>query len=184
MFRTVPVLPPPKAVTGNASDETPREATFGPRLSPSKDAFSFSLTSFWPSTGCISRPRDTRRLPRAWRRRWRRIELCVSGFDYEICLLPNSKLKSPCDAFLYSKYIDKSYRIYYHICKRGGAMEIRLKKQSQKYLDSVDEPTRKKLYKALDQLAQLKGDIRPLKGTQNHYRFKIQHYRILFGGEI
>lgn len=83
-------------------------------------------------------------------------------------------------AFLCSKHIDKNYRMYYHICKRGGAMELRLKKQAQKYLDSVDEPTRKKLYKALDQLAQLKGDIRPLKGTQNHYRFKIQHDRILF----
>ena len=59
-------------------------------------------------------------------------------------------------------------------------MEIRLRKQAQKYLDAVDEPTRKKLYKALEQLAQLKGDIRPLKGMQNLYRFKIQHYRILF----
>ena len=62
----------------------------------------------------------------------------------------------------------------------GEEMEIRLKKQAQKYLDSVDEPTRKKLYKALNQLAQLEGDIRPLKGTQNQYRYKIQHYRILF----
>ena len=59
-------------------------------------------------------------------------------------------------------------------------MEIRLKKQAQKYLDSVDEPTRKKLYKALEKLAYLEGDIRPLKGLQNQYRFKIQHYRILF----
>ena len=62
----------------------------------------------------------------------------------------------------------------------GEEMEIRLRKQAQKYLDSVDEPTRKKLYKALNQLAQLEGDIRPLKGTQNQYRYKIQHYRILF----
>ena len=62
----------------------------------------------------------------------------------------------------------------------GEEMEIRLKKQAQKYLDSVDEPTRKKLYKALNQLAQLDGDIRPIKGTQNQYRYKIQHYRILF----
>ena len=59
-------------------------------------------------------------------------------------------------------------------------MEIYLKKQPQKYLDSVDEPTRKKLYKALDQLAQMKGDIRPLRGTSNLYRFKIHHYRIIF----
>ena len=73
-------------------------------------------------------------------------------------------------------YIDKRLHIQYHIRKRGEAMEIRLKKQAQKYLDSVDEPTRKKLYKALDQLVQLKGDIKPLKGTQNQYRYKIQHY--------
>ena len=59
-------------------------------------------------------------------------------------------------------------------------MEIRLKKQAQKYLDSVDEPTRQKLYKALDQLSRLEGDIRPLKGMPNRYRYKIQHYRILF----
>lgn len=59
-------------------------------------------------------------------------------------------------------------------------MQIQLKKQAQKYLDSVDEPTRKKLYKALDQLSQLRGDIKALKGFQNLYRFKIQHYRILF----
>ena len=59
-------------------------------------------------------------------------------------------------------------------------MEIKLKKQAQKYLDSVDEPTRQKLYKALDQLALLKGDIKPLKGKKNLYRYKIPHYRIIF----
>ena len=59
-------------------------------------------------------------------------------------------------------------------------MEIKLKKQAQKYLDSVDEPTRRKLYKALDELTQLRGDIRPLKGPKNLYRYKIQHYRIIF----
>ena len=62
-------------------------------------------------------------------------------------------------------------------------MEIRLKKQAQKYLASVDEPTRKKLYKALEELAELKGDIVPLKGQPNHYRYKIAHYRILFRWE-
>ena len=59
-------------------------------------------------------------------------------------------------------------------------MEIRLKKQPQKYLASVDENTRKKLYKALDELSRLEGDIRPLKGYPNKYRYKIAHYRILF----
>ena len=59
-------------------------------------------------------------------------------------------------------------------------MDIVLKKQPQKYLDSVDENTRKKLYKALDQLSRLEGDIVRLAGTKNLYRYKIAHYRIVF----
>ena len=59
-------------------------------------------------------------------------------------------------------------------------MEIRLKKQAQKFLDRVDEPTREKLLHALDQLALLRGDIKPLKGQKDLYRFKIYHYRIIF----
>lgn len=59
-------------------------------------------------------------------------------------------------------------------------MEIRLEKQPRKYLESVDEPTRKKLWKALEKLRQLEGDIVPLKGKRNLYRYKILHYRIIF----
>lgn len=59
-------------------------------------------------------------------------------------------------------------------------MEIKLKKQPQKYLKSVDENTRKRLYKALDQLSRLEGNIVPLGGTKNRYRYKIDHYRIIF----
>lgn len=59
-------------------------------------------------------------------------------------------------------------------------MEIKLKKQPQKYLKSVDENTRKKLYKALDELSRLEGDIVPLSGQKNRYRYKIAHYRITF----
>ena len=59
-------------------------------------------------------------------------------------------------------------------------MEVRLKKQPQKYLDSVDAATRKKLYRALDQLSQLEGNIVPLSGQKNRYRYKIAHYRIVF----
>ena len=62
----------------------------------------------------------------------------------------------------------------------GGTMKIQLKKQPRKYLESIDGNTRKKLYKALDQLAMLTGDIRPLKGHPNLYRYKIAHYRIIF----
>lgn len=59
-------------------------------------------------------------------------------------------------------------------------MKIVLKKQPQKYLASIDAPTREKLYKALDGLKNLEGDIRKLKGYDNYYRLKIAHYRILF----
>ena len=44
----------------------------------------------------------------------------------------------------------------------------------------MDANTRRKLYKALEQLARLEGDIVPLAGQKNLYRFKISHYRILF----
>lgn len=59
-------------------------------------------------------------------------------------------------------------------------MEIKLSKQAQKYLDSVDKRTRRKLDKALEQLRCLEGDIKPLKGRANTFRYKISHYRIIF----
>lgn len=62
-------------------------------------------------------------------------------------------------------------------------MEIQLMKQPRKYLASVDANTRKKLWKALEELSRLEGDIRPLKGQKNKYRYKIPHYRILFTRE-
>ena len=66
-------------------------------------------------------------------------------------------------------------------------MEIILKKQPMKYVESVDEKTRQKLYKALEEVSELKGDIRKLEGYKNRYRYKINHYRITFDwikGEI
>ena len=59
-------------------------------------------------------------------------------------------------------------------------MECILKKRAQKYLDSVDANTRRKLYKALDKLSRWEGDIVPIEGQKDRYRFKIDHYRILF----
>ena len=55
-----------------------------------------------------------------------------------------------------------------------------IKETTKIYLASVDEPTRKKLYKALEELSRLEGDIVPIKGYSNRYRYKIAHYRILF----
>ena len=66
-------------------------------------------------------------------------------------------------------------------------MELRLEKQPKKYLASVDAPTRAKLYRALDKLKDLEGNIVQLGGTKNMFRMKIDHYRIIFqysGGEI
>ncbi len=59
-------------------------------------------------------------------------------------------------------------------------MRIELKKQPLKYLNSVDANTKRKLYKALDQLSRLEGNIEPVKGKTNQFRYKIPHYRIIF----
>ncbi len=59
-------------------------------------------------------------------------------------------------------------------------MEVKLKKRARKYLDSVDTKTRRKLYKALDKLSRLEGDFKRLEGYNNRYRYKIDHYRIIF----
>ena len=59
-------------------------------------------------------------------------------------------------------------------------MEVILRKQPKKYLASVDARTRAKLYKGIDEVSRLEGDIKPLKGEHNEYRYKIEHYRILF----
>jgi Cytotoxic translational repressor of toxin-antitoxin stability system len=67
-------------------------------------------------------------------------------------------------------------------------MEVKLKKQPQKYLKSADESTRKKLYKGIDDISEFRGDIKKLAGKIDLYRYKIAHYRIIFewtkGNEI
>lgn len=66
-------------------------------------------------------------------------------------------------------------------------MDIQLAKQPRKYLSRVDEATRVKLYKALDGLRELRGDIVCINPSEHLYRLKIPHYRIIFcyaGGEI
>ena len=73
--------------------------------------------------------------------------------------------------------------ILYTQSMEENGIQIKLKKQAQKYLDSVDERTRRKLYRVLDQLSRWEGDIVRLAGTKNCYRYKIAHYRILFTWE-
>jgi len=50
-------------------------------------------------------------------------------------------------------------------------LQIGLRKQPTKYINKVDKPTYNKLYKALDDLKEWKGNIVKLKGT-NYYRLK------------
>ena len=66
-------------------------------------------------------------------------------------------------------------------------MELYLKKQPQKYLASVDERTRRKLWNALEEIKTFSGNIDRIEGYKNRYRYKIDHYRIIFDwvkGEI
>lgn len=51
----------------------------------------------------------------------------------------------------------------------------------------MDANTRIKLYRALDKLKNLEGNIVRLSGSNDLFRMKIDHYRILFrysGGQI
>lgn len=66
-------------------------------------------------------------------------------------------------------------------------MELYLKKQPRKYLASVEERTRQKLWKALDEIKTFSGNIDRLEGFKNRYRYKTDHYRVVFDwvkGEI
>ncbi|MCL2630143.1 MAG: addiction module toxin RelE [Firmicutes bacterium] len=53
------------------------------------------------------------------------------------------------------------------------------KRQPEKYLKSVDANTYRKLRCALEGLADGKGDIVKLQGSE-YYRLKIEHYRAIF----
>ena len=59
-------------------------------------------------------------------------------------------------------------------------MGLLFKKQPIKYLKATDKNTRNKLYRALDNLQRLNGDIVPIAGKKDLYRFKTDHYRIVF----
>jgi mRNA-degrading endonuclease RelE of RelBE toxin-antitoxin system len=57
-------------------------------------------------------------------------------------------------------------------------MQIILSKQAQKYLQKQTGKTRKRLDNALDNLAELTGDIKKIGDMR--YRYKIEHFRFLF----
>ena len=58
-------------------------------------------------------------------------------------------------------------------------MDIKLRKQPEKYLKKADSATYGKLMCAINGLRDLEGDIIKLKGSDK-YRLKIYHYRIIF----
>lgn len=63
-------------------------------------------------------------------------------------------------------------------------MKIELKKNPQKYLKKVDTNTYNKLFRALEKLKNLDGDIEKIKTATNKYRLKIDHYRIIFTVDV
>lgn len=70
--------------------------------------------------------------------------------------------------------------IFAHKRREGVHMTVTLEKQPKKYLQSVDDATRRKLLKGIENIQSMTGDIKKLKGTANQYRYKIAHYRILY----
>lgn len=64
----------------------------------------------------------------------------------------------------------------------GERMELKLKKQPQKYLEAADARTRRKLEAALEELSRLEGDIVPLSGVPNMYRYKTSIIVFCFSG--
>lgn len=60
-------------------------------------------------------------------------------------------------------------------------MEIKLRKQADKYLEKQTGKTRKRLDNALTGLANLEGDIRKI--GPDTYRLKIFQFRFIFGIE-
>ncbi|GHU76629.1 hypothetical protein AGMMS49992_22640 [Clostridia bacterium] len=59
-------------------------------------------------------------------------------------------------------------------------MRYTLSKQAAKYLLHCDQTTRDKLRRALKSLTSWDGNIVKLRGYDNSYRLKIEHYRVLF----
>jgi mRNA-degrading endonuclease RelE of RelBE toxin-antitoxin system len=68
--------------------------------------------------------------------------------------------------------------LYLHKGVRG--MEVKLRKQPQKYLDRLQPRLYDKLNNALRGLEDWEGDIIGLAGRKNEYRLKIPPYRIIF----
>jgi len=67
-------------------------------------------------------------------------------------------------------------------------MKIEFKKQPKKYLESAPISVKNKLLKCIDNLFDDWKHIKKLSGYENRYRYKIEHYRIVFerksGNEI
>ncbi len=60
-------------------------------------------------------------------------------------------------------------------------MNIEYSKKTEKYIDSVDKPTKKRLREAIEKIPF--GDIKKLQGIEYGYRLRVGDLRVLFSIE-
>ncbi|MCM1063702.1 MAG: type II toxin-antitoxin system RelE/ParE family toxin [Eubacterium sp.] len=60
-------------------------------------------------------------------------------------------------------------------------MKIEYSKNSVKYINAVDKPTKKRLKEAIEKIPF--GDIKKLQGIDNGYRLRVGDLRVLFSIE-
>lgn len=60
-------------------------------------------------------------------------------------------------------------------------MQIEYSKNSVKYINSADKPTKKRLKDAIEKIPF--GDIKKLQGVDNEYRLRVGDLRVLFSLE-
>lgn len=60
-------------------------------------------------------------------------------------------------------------------------MQIEYSKNSVKYINAVDKPTKKRLKESIEKIPF--GDIKKLQGVDNGYRLRVGDLRVLFSIE-
>ena len=60
--------------------------------------------------------------------------------------------------------------------------DLKVRKQVTKYLDRLDNPTRKRLVRAIYEIAEdpFDGNVRKLEGYTNFYRKRVGDFRVLY----
>jgi mRNA interferase RelE/StbE len=61
-------------------------------------------------------------------------------------------------------------------------MRFKLTKYAKKYLDTLEKDSVNRIYEGLRKLTKEppEGDIKPIKGSDDHFRLRIGDFRILF----